>query len=112
VNWLNGASVRSRLGWVIDSSLFYATGGFAVADWDSSAADTTTGRQLASGRSVGYGVAVGVGVEHKLTRNLSARAEVLHYGVPGGDLGIPGIGITSTQLQSAVGRMGLSWTFN
>lgn len=105
-------SVRSRLGWVIDSSLFYFTGGFAIADWDNSATNITTGRQLVTGRSFTYGVAFGLGVEHKLTRSLAARAEVLHYGVPGNNLSIPGIGITSTQLQSAVGRMGLSWTFN
>jgi lipid A 3-O-deacylase len=105
-------SIRPRVGWVIDSSLLYATGGFAVAGWDSSAWNTATGRVLAAERTLSYGVALGVGIEHKFTRHIRARAEVLHYGVYGNDLSIPGVGVTATQFQSAVGRMGLSWTFN
>ncbi len=104
-------SLRPRAGWVIDNTLFYLTGGLAVASWDSTAVNTTTGRVLATGRSLSHGVALGAGVEHKFTRNLRARAEVLHYGVYGTDLSIPGIGVTATQFQSTVGRMGLSWTF-
>jgi lipid A 3-O-deacylase len=105
-------SIRPRAGWVMDNSLFYITGGLAFAGWDSSAVNTTTGRVLATDRTLSYGVALGAGVEHKVTRNIGVRAEVLHYGVYGNDLSIPGIGVTATQFQSTVGRMGLSWTFN
>jgi lipid A 3-O-deacylase len=105
-------SLRPRVGWVIDNSLFYFTGGFAFAGWDNSAVNTTNGRVLVSERSLSYGVSVGVGVEHKVSGNIGVRAEVLHYGVYGNEMGIPGIGVTATQFQNAVARMGLSWTFN
>jgi lipid A 3-O-deacylase len=105
-------SVRSRFGWVIDKSLLYATGGFAFASWDNIASSAATGRQLLSERAFNHGAAVGVGIEHKFTQNIGARAEVLHYGLYGKDLSIPGIGVTTTQIESTVGRMGLSWTFH
>jgi lipid A 3-O-deacylase len=105
-------SVRSRFGWVIDQTLVYATGGFALASWDNSAVNQFNGRQLVRERTFNHGAAVGVGAEHKFTQNIGARAEVLHYGLEGKDLSIPGIGVTTTQIQSTVGRMGLSWTFH
>jgi lipid A 3-O-deacylase len=105
-------SLRPRFGWVIDNTMFYGTGGFAFATWDNTATNTVTARQLASSGVWTYGGAVGAGIEHKYTANLGVRAEVLHYGLPGKDLTVPGIGVTSTQFQSTVGRMGLSWTFN
>ena len=105
-------SIRPRFGWVIDNTMFYGTGGFAFATWDNTATNTVTARQLASSGVLTYGGAVGAGIEHKYTPNLGVRAEVLHYGLPGKDLTVPGIGVTSTQFQSTVGRMGLSWTFN
>jgi lipid A 3-O-deacylase len=104
-------SIRPRFGWVIDQTMLYGTGGFAVATWENAATNLTTGRELARSGVWTYGGTVGVGVEHKFTQNLGARAEVLHYGLPGRDLSIPGIGVTSTQFQSTVGRVGLSWTF-
>jgi Lipid A 3-O-deacylase (PagL)/Outer membrane protein beta-barrel domain len=104
-------SIRPRFGWVIDNTMFYGTGGFAIATWDNTAANLVTGRELARSGVWTYGGTVGVGVERKFSENLGARAEVLHYGLPGRDLSIPGIGVTSTQFQSTVGRVGLSWTF-
>jgi lipid A 3-O-deacylase len=105
-------SIRPRFGWVIDDTMFYGTGGFAIATWDNSATNTVTARQLASSGVWTYGGAIGVGIEHKYTQTLGVRAEVMHYGLPGKDLTVPGIGVTSTQFQSTVGRMGLSWSFN
>jgi lipid A 3-O-deacylase len=105
-------SVRPRFGWVIDDALFYGTGGLAIATWDNRAVATATGRHVVAEPTLNFGVAVGAGIELKVTQRIAARAEVLHYGLPGKDLNVPGLGVTSTQFQSTVGRMGLSWTFD
>jgi lipid A 3-O-deacylase len=104
-------SIRPRAGWVIDNTLFYATGGLALAAWDDSAS-SAAGVRLVTTKSINHGVALGIGIDHKLTSQLVTRAEVLHYGIYGKDLTVPGIGVTSPQLQNTVGRIGLSWAFN
>jgi len=105
-------SVRPRFGWVIDRAMIYGTGGLAVANWDSAAINTTTGQRLGSNRATNYGVALGVGFELKLPPNLGARTEIMHYGVPGKDLFISGVGTTTDQFQSTAVRAGFSWHFH
>ena len=105
-------SVRSRFGWVIDRAMIYGTGGLAVANWDSAAINTATGQRLGSNRATNYGVAVGAGFELKLTPNLAARTEIMHYGLPGKDLYISGIGTTTDQFQTTAVRAGFSWYFH
>jgi outer membrane immunogenic protein len=63
------ASIRGRLGYAVDKTLFYGTGGVAILAWDedSSFADT----------SVGW--VAGLGVEHKIRDNLSIGVESLYY---------------------------------
>jgi lipid A 3-O-deacylase len=105
-------SVRPRFGWVIDRAMMiYGTGGLAIANWDSSAVNTATGQRLGSTSATNYGVAVGAGIEYKLAPNLGLRAEIMHYGLPGTDLFISGVGGATDQLQSTVGRAGISWYF-
>jgi len=105
-------SVRSRFGWVIDQAMIYGTAGLAVAQWDSSAVNLTTGQQIATMRATNYGVVVGAGVEYKLAPHLGVRAEIIHYGLPGVDLFVPGTGLTTNQFESSVGRAGIAWYFN
>jgi opacity protein-like surface antigen len=104
-------SVRSRFGWVIDHAMVYGTAGLAIAPWDSSAVNLVTGQQLATVNGTNYGVAVGAGIEYKLTPHVGVRAEIMHYGLPGRDLFVPGTGPTTNQFGSTVGRAGITWYF-
>ena len=104
-------SVRPRFGWVIDRAMIYGTGGLAIANWDSAAVSAVTGQRLGGSSATNFGVAVGAGIELKLTPNLAARAEIMHYGVPGKDFFISGVGTTTDQFQSTAARAGISWYF-
>jgi lipid A 3-O-deacylase len=104
-------SVRPRFGWVVDRTMIYGTGGLAIATWDNGAVNTATGQRLGNLSAVNYGVAVGAGIEHKFTPNLAARAEIMHYGLPGLDLTIQGVGTATDQFQTTVGRVGITWYF-
>ena len=53
-----------------------------------------------------------MGIEYKLVTHLGLRAEVMHYGLPGLDLIVPGVGPSSDHFESAVGRLGIIWSFN
>jgi outer membrane immunogenic protein len=65
-------SVRGRLGYAIDRTLLYVTGGLAGADIKHSVlnAGATT-----KNSGVEYGWTVGAGLEHAFTQNWSARVE-------------------------------------
>jgi lipid A 3-O-deacylase len=104
-------SVRPRFGWVIDNAMIYGTGGLVIANWDTRAVNTGTGVPLAAMSATNYGVAVGAGIEYKVTPHLGFRAEIIHYGLPGFDLTVPGLGNTNNQFESTVGRAGVSWYF-
>jgi opacity protein-like surface antigen len=104
-------SVRARFGWVIGNSMLYGSGGVAIATWDNNAFNTATGQQLGGLSATNFGVAVGGGIEHKLTPNLALRAEVMHYGLPGRDLSIQGVGTATDQFQTTVVRGGIVWYF-
>jgi opacity protein-like surface antigen len=104
--------VRSRFGWVFGQVLLYGTAGLAIAPWDTSAVSAATAMQLGGVSSTNYGVAAGVGIEYKLALQLGLRAELMHYGLPGLDLVVPGIGTASEHFESAAGRVGIIWSFN
>ena len=104
-------SVRSRFGWVIGSTMIYGTAGVSIAPWDNSAVDLNTTQQLAGASAISYGVAVGGGIEYKLTPNFGVRAEIVHHGIPGWDLPVPGTGSVTNQFESTVGRAGITWYF-
>jgi opacity protein-like surface antigen len=110
---INGIySVRPRFGWIFGNTMFYGTGGVALAPWQARVFDAATGERFAQVTGLNYGVAVGGGIEQKLSANLSLKAEVMHYGIPGWDLTLPVAGPTFNQLQSTVGRAGVSWYFH
>jgi lipid A 3-O-deacylase len=102
-------SVRSRFGWVLGNGMIYGTAGMAVAPWDGSA--TSLGVNLGSTSGINYGVAVGTGFEYKLGSHLGVRAEIMHYGLPGRDLAITGVGAATDKFESLVGRAGITWYF-
>jgi outer membrane immunogenic protein len=66
-------SVRGRLGLAVDNTLFYTTAGVAYLGWDD---DDNFGWN-ADDSSVGW--VAGLGVEHKLSNNLSVGLEGLYY---------------------------------
>lgn len=71
-------SVRGRLGWVHQSTLFYLTGGFAFASFK--ACTVLNDCQGFNGHIVKYtstrtGWTIGAGIEHKFSYNWSARLE-------------------------------------
>src|SRR5690606_35558517 len=76
LHWL--ASLRARAGIGIDRTLFHATLGIAIADFDRSFVDTAsaTTRWHSLGRTK-VGVIGGIGIERALTDKISARFEGL-----------------------------------
>lgn len=105
-------SVRPRFGWVVNNAMVYGTGGVVLATWDTSVVNLATSTRLASMTATGYGVAVGAGVEYKILPQLGVRAEIIHFGIPGWDLFVPGVGTTVNQFEFTVGRAGVTWYFN
>jgi outer membrane immunogenic protein len=75
VNYL--ASIRSRLGFVIDDVMLYATAGIAFSEYKftETAAPAFTGTM----RLRENGAVFGGGVEWKIAYGLALRAEYLHY---------------------------------
>jgi outer membrane immunogenic protein len=66
-------SVRGRLGWAIDRTLFYATGGLAFAELQYTYVSANT--VFESFKDTRTGWTIGAGVEHAYTPNWTIRAE-------------------------------------
>lgn len=64
------ATTRARMGYAIDRTMFYVTGGFAF---------TRIGALGVHLSDEGY--ALGFGVEHALSRNWSAKVEYMYYDI-------------------------------
>jgi len=100
---------RLRLGYTIDRTLFYVTGGYAGGNLHSSLSDSFTG-VYGSKNSWRNGYALGGGVEYAFTNHLSAKAEYLYT-----DLGSQTIwagaesGRSSTN--TSLFRVGLNYRF-
>lgn len=103
------ASIRARLGYAMDTWLFYATGGvaFGHADLTASNADLTF-----SDSNTHVGWTVGVGVEKAFTPNLIGRLEARYtdFGKKTYNLGDFGTNIRADWHQAAV-TVGLSYKF-
>lgn len=78
VSWLSSA--RGRLGWAMGDTLFYATGGVAFVNFDSGWS-RTGGAARGQFDKTTTGWVAGGGIERMFSRNWSARAEFLHYGL-------------------------------
>lgn len=83
-----GGSVRARLGYAIDRTLIYGTGGYAFTN--AKLNDVTAGT---SAKETFHGWTIGAGVEHAFTDNLAGRIEYRYsdygksnvFNVPGSD---------------------------
>jgi outer membrane immunogenic protein len=75
------ATIRPRLGWASDTTLFYATGGLAVARLKYDLVYTDTLPDAiggASGAQTRLGWTVGGGIEHAVNRNWTVKVEYLY----------------------------------
>ncbi|MGT2488661.1 outer membrane protein [Methylobacterium oryzae CBMB20] len=74
-------TVRGRLGFAIDRTLVYATGGLAVGNIRTDNNLSLSGLPLFDGRQGGarLGYVAGAGVEHAFSEHLSAKVEGLYY---------------------------------
>jgi outer membrane immunogenic protein len=72
IDWFG--TVRGRLGYALDRTLIYATGGFAYGNVDKKIYNSA-GSILYKNDDTQTGYAVGGGVEHKISPNWSVKAE-------------------------------------
>jgi outer membrane immunogenic protein len=77
-DWL--VTLRPRVGYAVDRTLFYATGGLALTEMKTSSGftDSTGQNQTAGLAKVTAGWTVGAGIEHAFTNNWSAKVEYLY----------------------------------
>lgn len=116
------ATLRARVGFAVDRTLVYATGGAAFSDF-SSAATLNQGPGFrfwtGSTRLDSVGWTAGGGVEHAFTRNWTAKVEALYYdfgttkfALTQTQGGIPNIGINkSVSANGVLARAGVNYRF-
>ncbi|QPC45063.1 porin family protein [Kaustia mangrovi] len=75
MDWM--ATIRARVGWAMDRTLFYATGGMAFTDLEIKM-DVAGGEARDKDTNSYFGWTVGGGVEHAFTDNISLKAEYLY----------------------------------
>jgi outer membrane immunogenic protein len=66
-------SIRGRLGWAVDRTLFYATGGVSFASLEYTYVATNTVFESFKDTQVGW--TIGAGIEHAFAGNWTARVE-------------------------------------
>jgi opacity protein-like surface antigen len=76
LNWQ--ATLRARSGLATGNSLIYLTGGLAFADANAAALDLGAPANSFEFSKVRFGGVAGIGVEHKITENISLATEVLY----------------------------------
>jgi outer membrane immunogenic protein len=119
-DWL--VTLRPRVGYAVDRTLFYATGGLALTElnFGASYADTAGQREAANLSRTKVGWTAGAGIEHAFTNNWSAKVEYLYsdFGkqsvsapVLPGTAPIPGIITQDVDLKTNTVRGGLNYHF-
>jgi outer membrane immunogenic protein len=108
IEWL--ASLRARLGFAMDRTLIYATGGLAVGGVEFSG-DINFGPTSDSEDSTEWGWTIGGGIEQAFTDSLSARIEYRYTDLSKSDLTLSRFEFDVDNDFHAV-RLGLSWHFD
>lgn len=104
INWIG--SLRARLGFAADRTLFYVTGGWAFGEVDVSLAGTSVG----SDSEVRHGWVLGGGVEQAVTNNVTARLEYRYVDL-GDENFSTGLATESSDVTVQSLRAGISWKF-
>lgn len=109
-------TVRARLGFAIDRTLIYVTGGLAWANggndpaisyWDSGTATGAPNVVWRRGGASGIGWTLGAGVEYAFSQNWTLRAEYLYVDLGNEDSAwscTAGVGYNCTNFAGFVGR--------
>ncbi len=108
-------SLRGRLGWAADRTLFYVTGGLAFADtqhtWDDDGANDLPAENI----HLDFGWVAGAGIEHAWTDNVLVRLEGLYFDL-GSDNGRASDDLESDKFkvdqEIFVGRIAISYKLN
>ena len=95
-------TARARLGYTVDRTMFYGTGGFAWADTKASLAG-------ASSSQTNYGWVVGAGIEYAFAPNWTAKVEYLHADYGSDTYTGPGI---NADLKNDTIKVGVNYLFN
>ncbi len=112
IDWM--ATIRARVGWAWDRTLFYATGGMAFTDLKIKVDDDLAGFNDSDKNSY-FGWTVGGGVEHAVSDSISLKAEYLYA-----DFGKESYSFSDTQFPDVKGdvkltthtfRVGVNWLF-
>lgn len=128
IDWLG--TLRGRLGFAVDRTLFYATGGLAFGRTGSRTTIGAIGVQDGDVFAGSWGGArtrnslgwtVGGGVEHALTNNLTIKAEYLYYDLGDSRHAVSGVSTDPTdgfrgadvrrKSNGSLVRAGLNWKF-
>ena len=102
------ATLRVRAGYSFSNLLVYATGGLA---WSGVDLSSSTGATGGSTRETLLGYVIGGGLEMKVTSNISARLEALHYGFNDDHFTIGGSSLPIDTSMTTL-RAGLTFHFN
>jgi outer membrane immunogenic protein len=103
------AALKGKLGYSFGSTMVYGTAGVAIAPLQVSAPATAT--TAAARRNVnGAGAVVGLGVEHRLTDNISVRGELEYTAFGKQRLTLPA-GTTSVERGQIAATAGLNYRF-
>lgn len=104
------ASIRGRLGFAADRTLFYVTGGVAFADFRVANTDITNNIILAAQTQTRVGWTVGAGVEHAITPNWTVRGEYLYANYGRRDFTAPAV--AGVRMESHKFRLGVNYLFS
>ncbi len=109
IEWM--ATIRGRLGWAWDRTLFYATGGVAFTDVKAKIDAGPAGSD--SDKSSYFGWTVGGGVEHAVSDSISLKAEYLYADFGKEKFSFFDDYITSddAKLTTHTFRVGVNWLF-
>ena len=103
-------SLRARIGFAADRTLFYVTGGWAFGEVDITQRDVGSGAVTASNSEIRHGWTLGGGVERAFTSNMTARLEYRYTDL--GDEDFRGASsIDSSDVTVHAIRAGISYKF-
>lgn len=129
IEWSSIATARARIGYSIDNTLIYATGGAAFVKQkaitstqlaktcsEAEAISTANGNGYYCGSSDKWqaGVAIGAGAEVALTRNVSVKADYLYIALPSktfNDAQGSSYGSYTVKADAHLGRFGVNYKF-